>query len=142
MTKSCDNFLLNRRRRRGVSNIEKIIVSEKASNDDNLLKKPIEINEKQNELLSNNNKSPNITEKIILVFTGLTLISALASLSIAFLQLDASKYTSGVAIIVVTYILILIPIAILVSIVFPNLIKNFVNLKEKLSLLLHSISCR
>lgn len=91
---------------------------------DDLLKKLIKINEEQNKLLDKNNKSPDILEKIIFVFAGLTLISALASLSLAVLNLNGGTDINGWTIIILTYCFIFIGIIVSGGIIFPNLFKN------------------
>lgn len=143
MTKCCNNFILNGRKRRGVLNTqpstvkENIIVSDNTSTED-LLKQPIEINEEQKELLSDNNNSSKILEKIIFVFAGLTLISTLSSMSLAFLQLNGGQDITGLAIIIFTYSLIFIGIVVSWKIIFPNLFKNRES-KPSTKLFIHNV---
>jgi uncharacterized membrane protein YqjE len=89
----------------------------------------IKIIEKQNELLEKNHKLPDILNKIMLGFSGLTLICALSSANIASLQFDegTSQALTSSLILGLTYLLIFIGIIILSIFIFMNLSRE----KEK-----------
>ncbi|MDO9522743.1 MAG: hypothetical protein Q7J08_03415 [Methanocorpusculum sp.] len=78
-----------------------------------LLQEILNETKKQTKLLSENKYSSNILEKIIFVFAGLSLISALASINIASLELNDSGNPTGLGIFYLTLIFIFIGIIII-----------------------------